>query len=123
MEEVGFPLLSVRGDGGRACADSRQRCENKSRRQQPRRIDLKGERQVIVAPLPRFGGEASGVRGTNNPRPDPSPPTPLPEYRGEGRTVAAARQITSLGYFSLPVPTCPRPPGQPRAGRSARGRG
>ena len=65
-----------------------------------------GEGQVIISPLPRFGGEGLGVRGPNDPRPRPLTPGPSPrplspEYRGEGRTIAAAR-LTHIQLAPLP---------------------
>ena len=46
-----------------------------------------GDGQVLISPRPRFGGEGSGVRGTNHPRQGPSPPTPLPGVPGRGEII------------------------------------
>ncbi|HLN31322.1 MAG TPA: efflux RND transporter permease subunit [Gemmataceae bacterium] len=43
---------------------------------------LFGDGQVIISPRPRLGGEGSGVRGTNDPRPRPLTPDPSPRSTG-----------------------------------------
>ncbi|HLN32836.1 MAG TPA: DUF1553 domain-containing protein [Gemmataceae bacterium] len=75
-----------------------------------------GERQAIISPLPRFGGEGLRVRGTNDPGPGPLTPDPSPrstEGRGEQLlTIRLEQRFKDAGYnlgrFRLSVTNDPR---------------